>query len=120
MSEKLSEAIIEILIDHANAEEANAVNMKHQLAKLVGVKEAVAVKEETFTVLKFEKQRGNKIGEFEVAYKANNIPEKFQRAYNILEKNNATISNRYRGDGYIFTHWLYGKDKIYRQKMKSS
>ena len=54
----------------------------------------------------------------EVAYKAQNIPDRFQQAFNILSKNNATISSRYHGEAYVYAYWLYGADKIYRQKMK--
>ncbi len=50
--------------------------------------------------------------------KANNIEDKWTHAYNVLRQNNATISNRYYGDGYAYAYWLYGKDKIYRQKLK--
>ena len=118
MSEKLQEAIIEILLDYANAEESAAVNLKHRIAEAFGPKEVAAVKEETFSVLSYEKQHGNKIGEFEVASKANNIAEKFERAHNVLQKNNATISSRYHGEGYGFSYWLYA-EKIYRQPFKA-
>lgn len=76
------------------------------------------VKEELFNILKFEKQEGAKIGEFEVAYKGNNLPDKWTSAYNILRQNNATINNRYHGENYLYNYWLYDKDKIYRQKQK--
>lgn len=111
-SEKLSEAVI----DFANDLEAACVKLRRYIGEQHGV---LAVNEGTFTVLKFEKQHGNKIGDFEVAYKASNIPEKFERAHNVLEKNNATISNRYFGDGYAFSYWLYGEGKIYRQALKA-
>lgn len=115
---KESEKVLEILVNFANAIEAASVDLKQRVGELVGVKESVAVKEETFTCLKFEKQQGAKIGEYETAYKPQNIPEKFQSAFNILSKNNATISNRYDGEDYVYSYWLYGKDKIYRQKRK--
>lgn len=118
MTEEKIERVLELLTDYTNAMEANAVNMKRQIAEIVGVKGAMAVKEETFNILKFDKQQGNRIGEFEVAYKKANIPEKFQQAHNILNKNNATISSRYRGEGYVHGYWLYGENKIYRQKLK--
>ena len=84
----------------------------------VEVKEKVAVVEIAFTVLKFEVQEGVKLGEYSVAYKANNIPEKWQSAFNILNSSNATIQSRYHGKGYEFNYWLYGAEKIYRQKLK--
>jgi len=63
-------------------------------------KQPVAVMEETFNILMFEKQQGAKIGEFEVAYKANNLPDKWASAWNVLRQNNATINSRYHGEGY--------------------
>jgi hypothetical protein len=81
-------------------------------------KQAAAVKEETFNILKFEPQEGAKIGSYEVAYKANNIEDKWTQAYNILRQNNSTINSRYYGEGYQFSYWLYGENKLYRQKLK--
>jgi len=114
----MSEEVLEVIADFATAVEAAAVNVKHRIAELAGVKEATAVKEETFTILKFEKQVGSRIGEYEVAYKASSVSDKWTYAYNILRQNNATIANRYHGEGYVFGYWLYGVDKIYRQKLK--
>jgi hypothetical protein len=79
---------------------------------------ASAVLEITFATLSFEIQQGTKLGEYEIAYKANNLEEKGRPAYNILRNSNATIKERYRGEGYQYSYWLYGEDKIYRQKLK--
>ena len=81
-------------------------------------KTPAAVQEITFSTLKFEAQQGARLGEFEIAYKQNNLPDKWQSAYNILRINNSTIKNRYHGDTYQYSYWLYGEDKIYRQKLK--
>ena len=81
-------------------------------------KTIAAVVEITFTTLKFEPQQGSKLGVFEVAYKQNNLQDKWQSAYNILRNSNATIKDRYHGETYQFSYWLYGEDKIYRQKLK--
>ncbi|MGB9841553.1 MAG: hypothetical protein ACPLKZ_02385 [Candidatus Bathyarchaeales archaeon] len=81
-------------------------------------KATATVQEATFTILKFEPQQGAKLGEFEVAYKQNNLPDKWQNAYNILRNSNATIQNRYHGEEYQYSYWLYAADKIYRQKLK--
>ena len=77
-----------------------------------------AVSEETFTCLKFEEQRGAKLGEYSVAYKQNNLVDKWTSAFNILRQSNATIKTRYCGQNYQFSYWLYGEGKIYRQKLK--
>ena len=80
--------------------------------------EKTAVSELSFSTLKFEAQQGSKLGSFEVAHKNGNIAEKWQQAYNILNSSNATIKDRYHGQGYQFSYWLYGSDKIYRQKLE--
>ncbi len=82
-------------------------------------KQAAAVLELNFTSLKFEAQQGAKLGEYEIASKQNNLIDKWQSAYNILSNCNATIQDRYHGEGYQYSYWLYGEGKIYRQKLKS-
>jgi hypothetical protein len=79
---------------------------------------AAAVQEITFTTLKFEAQQGAKLGDYEIAYKASNLDDKWRPAYNILRNSNATIKDRYHGEGYLYSYWLYGEDKIYRQKLE--
>ena len=76
------------------------------------------VPEQTFQILKFEDAKGEKLGEFQIAYKSSNLPDKWSSAYNILRQNNATIKERYHGPDYEFGYWLYGEDKIFRQKLK--
>lgn len=81
-------------------------------------KQVPVVLEQTFSILTYEKQTGDKLGEYETATKKNNIPEKFQSAYNILKQSNATIAHRYHGKDYSYSHWIYGEDRIFRQKLK--
>jgi hypothetical protein len=76
-----------------------------------------AVREETFS-LNFEPQQGTRIGPFDVAHKACNSSEKWTIAYNILKQSNASINARYHGQGYVYAYWLFGQDRIYRQKLK--
>jgi hypothetical protein len=80
--------------------------------------QAATVHEVTFTTLKFEDQQGAKLGKFEIAYKQNNLEDKWRPAYSILRNSNATIKDRYHGEGYQYSYWLYGEDRIYRQKLK--
>ena len=77
-----------------------------------------AVSELTFTILHFESQQGAKLGEYEVACEASNGHDKWSKAYKILRENNATIKDRYHGEGYQYSYWLYVEEKIYRQKLK--
>lgn len=114
--EKLPEAVI----DFANDVEAACVKLK--LA--IGEQHGVGIKEETFTkLLGWQESQGNKIGPFEfTTRKANGNSGAFNQVYNILKVNNATINNRFHGDGYWFGYWLFsGKpDTIYKQKVKTS
>ena len=114
--------LAEDIVDYCNAVEAACVKLKMQIDRNFGPepeqkKPLAAVSEETFNILKFEPQQGAKIGDFEVAYKPNNIEDKWTHAYNVLRNSNATIQSRYHGEGYQFSYWLYGENKIYRQKL---
>jgi hypothetical protein len=94
---------------------------EEQLEKLApsGVKETLAaVKEEAFNILKWDAQEGAKIGAYDVAYKATNLLDKWNQAHNVLRQNNAVINARYHGEGYVCAYWVYGEDKIYRQRLK--
>lgn len=109
------DTVLEAFLDFLDAVEAGIANARRTISQVKGV---TAVKEETFHILKWEKKEGSRIGEFEVAYEKNNLPDKWTSPHNILRKNNATINNRYYGDGYLHTYWLFGERKIYRQKRK--
>jgi hypothetical protein len=103
---------IKIITDSANAYiEFTAASEKKSPAK--------AVSEQTFTILNFEPLQGAKLGEYEVAYPKGNVPDKWETAYYILKNNNATIKDRYHGEGYQYSYWLYVEYKIYRQKLKT-
>lgn len=113
------EIFLEDFCDLLDGLETSIVKMKQQIGRLKGVAEMfAAVKEEAFTCLKFEVMKGAKIGDYKVAYREKNLPEQWNRAFNVLKQNNATISNRYYGDGYQYAYWLYGEGKIYRQKLR--
>lgn len=113
----LDEEIFEPLLHLVNGLEALSVQFKHEVGRGRGLSHA---KEETFTLLNWEQQEGSKLGAYEVAYKTNNLPDKWISASNILRQNNATINDRYHEEGYVFSYWLYGQDKIYRQKLRQS
>jgi hypothetical protein len=122
-----AEKIAAITLDFYNALEAAAVNAKKQIAELYAeadkhcpqpTKEPAAVLELTFNLLRFEAQKGVTLGDYEIAHKAGNLPDKWSSAYNILRNSSATIKERYQGETYQYSYWLYGEDKIYRQKPK--
>jgi hypothetical protein len=104
------------LLEYLSCYEAGIVQAKRLIAQRKGV-EGATVNEQTFMILEFDQKVGSRIGEYEVADKANSISEKWTHAYNILRQSNAIISSRYHREGYEYSYWLYG-DKIYRQKLK--
>jgi hypothetical protein len=71
----------------------------------------------TFTTLNFERLKSVQLGDFEIAYKANNVEDKWTYAFNILSDSKATIKDRYHSEGYQFSYWVYDEGKIYRQKL---
>jgi hypothetical protein len=86
----------------------------------VAKKEPTTVSETTFTILEWDPLQGAKIGPYDVAYKASNLEDKWASAFNILRQSNSTIKNRYHGQGYGHTYWLYNGGKIYRQQLKGA
>ncbi len=80
--------------------------------------EPAKIDEMTFTTLRWEAQKGAKLGDFDIACKTSNIQDKWQHAFNILQNSNATIKDRYLGENYSHSYWIYGSDKIYRQEIK--
>lgn len=112
------EKTLEIMVDFFNAVESACVNGRQQIAEAMKVteKNVVTVPEQTFNVLKFEPQKGEKLGEFETAEKKNNTEQNWTHAFNILKAANATINSRYHGPDYVFSYWLY-QDRVFRQKL---
>lgn len=117
MSSREIEQLCATLIDAGNALEALGVSIKRQVSEIMQV-ESGEIPEETFKILLGWTQRtGDKLGVFEVTSRSsNNNSNGYSHAFNILKVNNATINNRYHGEGYAFAYWLY-KDDTYRQKL---
>lgn len=81
------------------------------------------VAESTFTGLKFEEQKGEKLGMYEAAYKGANSPEPWQRCYDILKEAKATIKDSYHPAGFAHKYWIYEtpgfNNRIFRQKLEA-
>jgi len=107
-----------VALRDASQQLANAADNYIQSLAPPEIAETTANLELTFTTLTYEAQRGAKLGDFEIAHKSVNLQDKWHAAYNILRSNNATINERYYGDDYQHSYWLYGSDRIYRQKLK--
>jgi len=113
--EKLVEVLSEFVAAMQNATEV----LRQGLARLEKAPAQSGLSEESFNILKWESQKGERLGDFEVAYKAHNIPDNWQHAYNILKANNATIKNHFGPEGYAHYYWLYLEkydDRIFRKK----
>ncbi|MEM3565828.1 MAG: hypothetical protein QXK18_03030 [Candidatus Bathyarchaeia archaeon] len=104
--------------DFLNSLEEAVKQLKEQIIKLVGVKPSIP--EETFTILKWEAEKGAVLGDYETAYKNQNVLENWQHAYNILKQNNSVISNPFHLEGYRYRYWIYPEkyeDRIFRKKL---
>lgn len=118
MPDKRIESLVKLRDAFAMASEALNEYIDTLAPKEVKDDKPVVAEETYYSILKFEPQQGTKLGSYEVAYKPNNLPDKWQSAYDILSKSNATIQSRYLGKGYAYSYWLFGEGKIYRQKRK--
>ena len=79
------------------------------------IKREQAVIEDIFNCLTYESQQGAKLGSFETASQDKNDKAKFEAVFNTLDQAKATIKDRYYGQNYQCTYWLYNQ-KIYRQR----
>ncbi|MEM2514558.1 MAG: hypothetical protein QXU81_09655 [Candidatus Bathyarchaeia archaeon] len=97
--------------------------LKVQIARLVGVNVGPRISEETFACLKWQPEKGARLGDYECAYKNQNILENWQHAYNILKANNSVIGNPFHEEGYQYRYWIYPEkhpDRIFRKKLEEA
>ena len=100
MSEEKYQRILEAFVKVGDALEHLGIlgkDIKQLVGEIVGVSESkpqqASIGENVFTFLKWEASKGSRLGDFEVAFKASNMPDPWQHIYNILKANNATIKN---------------------------
>jgi len=119
MSEEILEAIVEANVDFATAIEAAAVDYKQRISQIYGVGK---LKEDPFLSLKgWTKTQGDKLGDFEFTTKeANNNSDAFNRCFNILKANDATIKQHFGERAWQYFYWLWPErdDTIYRKSRK--
>jgi hypothetical protein len=113
---------LEDFVDFLEGLEASIVKMKMQIAKLVGseAKPKAKISEETFSILKWDNEKGERLGDFQAAYKNKNVLENWQHAFNILKQANAVIGNPFHMEGYQYRYWIYPEkyeDRIFRKKL---
>jgi len=119
-SEKTLNDLTESLIDFCNALESSVVNLRRQIVLLSKTQLRARISEEDFNILKWENEKGAKLGDFQAAYKKQNLPDKWHHIYNILKVNISLISNPFHEEGYKFRYWIYPEkydDRIFRQKL---
>jgi len=118
MSDEDFKIFIGDLLDYLNSQEEAIKRFKEQIAKLIGVRPSIP--ELTFNVLKWQAEKGAVLGDYEVAYRNQNILENWLHAFNILKANNSVISNPFHLEGYQYRYWIYPEkydDRIFRKKL---
>jgi len=124
MDEEKIERVLQAFLKVGDALEslgALGKDIKQLVGEIVGVSQSkqASIGENVFQVLKWETGRGQRLGDFEVAYKAQNMPDRWQHAHNILKANNATIKDHFSPEGFTHYYWLYPDkydDRIFRKK----
>jgi hypothetical protein len=111
------EITLKAFSDFLTMVESACVETKQKIGQITGATQTATMKEETFNGLSYEKQQGSRLGEYETAGRNSSQTDKWTSAFNVLKQNGATINNRYHGEGYAYSYWLYGEDRIYRQRL---
>ena len=111
---------LEDLVDFVDGVEACCVKLRRQIEKLLGSEVKPKILEETFTVLKWQSEKGSRLGDYEVAYKSQNVLDNWVHAFNILKANNSVIGNPFYEEGYQYRYWIFPEkygDRIFRKKL---
>ena len=80
------------------------------------------ISEEPFNTLKYETAKGERLGDYEVAYKKSNNTDDWQRCFNVLRANSATIKSHFSEPSWSHFYWLYLEkydDRFFRVKRAS-
>ncbi|MCS7114914.1 MAG: hypothetical protein RMJ15_06805 [Nitrososphaerota archaeon] len=120
MSDEDLRIFLEDFCDFVSGVEACCVKLRKQIGKLLGSEVKAKLSEETFLILKWQSEKGSRLGDYEVAYKSQNVLENWQHCFNILKQNNAVIGNPFHEEGYRFRYWIYPEkygDRIFRKKL---
>lgn len=120
MSEETLNDLVESLIDFCNAQESSVVSLRRQIQALTKAEAKATVSEKRFNVLKWRNEKGERLGDYQVAYQSHNLPESWSHAFNILKVNICLIANPFHEEGYAYRYWIYPekyKDRIFRKKL---
>jgi len=111
---------VEDFMDFLNGLEASIVKMRKQIEKLLGSEVKTTLPEDTFNILKWDNEKGERLGDFQAAYKNKNVLENWQHCFNILKQNNSVIGSPFHLEGYQYRYWIYPEryeDRIFRKKL---
>jgi len=120
MSEKKLSDLMDSLLDFCNGLEASVVSLRRQIKAVVKPEVKATIPEARFGVLKWQDEKGSRIGDYQVAYQSHNLPENWNHAYNILKANSSLIASPLKEEGYEFRYWIYPQkysDRIFRKKL---
>ncbi len=126
MSDDDLKILAEDIADFLNGVEVACAKLRRQIEKLIGPCEAkpkAVVSEETFNILKWSDEKGARLGDYQVAYKSQNLPDKWLHCWNILKDNNSVIANSFHEEGYQYRYWIYPDkydDRVFRKKLAES
>jgi hypothetical protein len=120
--QKLVDALLLYLDAQENAISVLRYSLKEIAAETPQPQPETTINEDRFKGLAWRDENGAKLGAYQVALIQDNDEQAWRHAYNILQANGATISNRFHEQGYAFSYWLYDKMdyKIFRQKLKEA
>jgi len=81
------------------------------------------VSEERFNCLKWQDEKGVRLGDYQVAFTKHNVPESWSHAFNVLKANNSFIANPFHEGDYEFGYWIYPQkysDRIFRKRLSEA
>jgi hypothetical protein len=119
MSEDLR-ILAEDIVGFLNSIEASCVKLRKRIEKLLGSEAKARIPEDSFNVLKWQDERGVRLGDYQVAFTKHNVPESWSYAFSVLKANNSFIANPFHEQGYEFWYWIYPQkysDRIFRKRL---
>jgi hypothetical protein len=81
------------------------------------------IQEDMFGVLGWESSKGAKLGDYETAFKSLNKVADWEKCFNILRDNKATIGESFHLQGYVYRYWVFPEkyqDRIFRKRLGES
>lgn len=121
MSDEDLTLFLEDMLVFLDAQEAGIAQLQQQIKKVLGeTKPSTKLPEDTFNILEWDDEKGERLGDFQVAYQKRNLPEKWNHCFNILKANNSLIANRFHEQGYVCAYWIFPDkypDRIFRKKL---